>query len=136
MFELINWILRKRLNLFVKFKQKIYKNKTNYPYLSGDSFARACDVTVYNANKVSPTILADAYSIFCTGEKLEQFLEEYRGLINATILGVGNSDRDFYSLNCDFPRSVKAVYLQNSHISNGFFRTLPIGLENLRYGRN
>jgi hypothetical protein len=136
MSKIINWLLTKRFNLFVRFKQKIYKNKTNYPYLSGDSFARACDVTVYNANKVPPTILADAYSIFCTGEKLEQFLEEYRGLINATILVVGNSDRDFYSLNCDFPRSVKAVYLQNSHISNGFFRTLPIGLENLRYGRN
>lgn len=136
MIEIINWGRRKSFNLFVRFKQEIYKNKTNYPYLSGDSFARACDISVSDLQKVSSANLEDAYSIFCTSEKLEQFLEDYRNSINATVLVIGNSDRDFYALTCDFPESVKTVYLQNSHISNGFFKTLPIGLENLHYGRN
>lgn len=136
MLKSFKWVSQKKFNIVVRIKQEFYKNNTSYPYLSGDSFARACDVALYGAHKTSYIDLEEANSIFCPSEKLEQFLSEYGKLIKAKVLVLGNSDRDFYELNCDFPPSINAVYLQNSHISNDFFHTLPIGLENLRYGRN
>lgn len=96
----------------------------------------ACDVSVYGNHEISHFEIHTAESIFCPSEKIEKFLAEYGDLISAKTLVFGNTDRDFYDLNDNFPRSVKSVYLQNSHISDGFFQTLPIGIENLRYGRN
>jgi hypothetical protein len=131
-----DFVKGKGFNLTVRGRQVLNKNKTNYPYLSGDSFAQACDVVIDGNKKVSRSELREANSIFCPSEKLEALLNNYGDSISAKLLVLGNADRDFYNLDCDFPSSLKAVYLQNSHISDGFFHTLPIGLENLRHGRN
>ena len=132
----LDFVKRKGFNLTVRGRQAFNKNKTNYPYLSGDSFAQACDIVIFGTKEVSQLELREANSIFCPSDKLEALLTNYGDSISAKLLVLGNSDRDFYDLDLDFPSSVKAVYLQNSHISEGFFHTLPIGLENLRYGRN
>lgn len=136
MYKNFEWALEKQKNLRVRTRQKIYKKKTNYPFLSGDSFALACDVSVDPHFKNSKINLAHANSIFCPSEHLEEFLEKNGHLLSARVLVLGNTDRDFYEVPCKFPSSIETVYIQNSHISDEFFQTLPIGLENLRYGRN
>ena len=132
----MGFVKRKSFNLAVRARQVLNRNKTNSPFISGDSFSNACDVAIYGKKEISFEQLEKANSIFCPSERLEDFIEDYGQVISAKILVFGNTDRDFYQLKSDFPPSVKVVYLQNSHISNGFFRTLPIGIENLRYGRN
>jgi hypothetical protein len=120
----------------VKCRQQIYRNRISYPFLSGDAFARACDVIAYSGDKASAKEISHAKSIFCPSERLEEFLIDYTQFINAEILVLGNTDRDFYELDIELPKTIKVVYLQNSHISDDFFKSLPIGLENIRYGRN
>lgn len=131
-----NFIRQKSFYLTVRGRQIINRNKTSYPYISGDSFADACDISIYGQKTISTKQIEAAQSIFCSSDKLEEFLTGYRHLIKAKILVFGNSDRDFYELGQRFPESVQKVYLQNSHISDDFFHTLPIGIENLRHGRN
>ena len=131
-----NYVRQKSFNLTVRGRQAVNRNKTSYPFISGDAFANSCDIAVFGEKEIFKGQLERAQSIFCPSEKLEEFLATYRETISAEVLVFGNTDRDFYELSCDFPSSVKAVYLQNSHISNDFFHTLPIGIENLRYGRN
>ncbi len=130
------YLRQKSFNLTVRGRQFLNKNKTSYPYISGDAFAKYCDFSIYSNTEFAYEQLITAKSIFCPSEKLEEFLESYGDHISAEVLIFGNTDRDFYELNCNFPPSVRCVYLQNSHISDGFIRTLPIGIENLRYGRN
>lgn len=132
----INFVRQKSFNLTVRGRQAINRNRTSHPFISGDSFANSCDVAVYGKKEFSKGSLQKARSIFCPSERLEEFMTAHGQRISAEVLIFGNTDRDFYELECDFPPSVKAVYLQNSHISNDFFHTLPIGIENLRYGRN
>ena len=132
----ISFIKEKSFNLNVRGKQILYKNHTSSPFLSGDAIANVCDVSIFARKKFSTAQIAQAKSIFCPSDRLEDLLENWADLISAKVLIFGNTDRDFFNLGCDFPTSVKSVYLQNSHISNSFFHTLPIGIENLRYGRN
>jgi hypothetical protein len=127
---------KKIFNLLVRVRQFFYREKTSYPFLSGDSFAQLCEVAVYGKRKVLPSEIIAAKTIFCPSERVEDLLENHGENISAKILVLGNTDRDFYDLACKFPASVEAVYLQNSHISDNFFHTLPIGIENIRYGRN
>jgi hypothetical protein len=93
-------------------------------------------VIVYSRDKCSTNDISQAKSIFCPSERLEEFLNDYTQYINAEVLVLGNTDRDFYELDIKFPKTINVVYLQNSHISDGFFKSLPIGLENIKYGRN
>lgn len=132
----IKLLSQRGFNLIVRGNQALNRNNISYPFISGDAFARTCDIHAFGGKEISDHELKGAKSIFCSSEKLEIFLESYGDKISAEVLLFGNTDRDFYELNSEFPPSVKAVYLQNSHISNSFFHTLPIGIENLRYGRN
>jgi hypothetical protein len=136
MFENLNSGAGKMRNVEVRIRQQFYKNKTNYPFLSGDSFSKACDFSFDTRTQKLENCLDSAKSIFCPSDKLEQFLEIHWDQVTAAVLVLGNSDRNFYEFPWDLPSSIKSVYLQNSHISDQFFNTLPIGLENLRYGRN
>ncbi len=132
----IHFVGEKAFLAQVKFRQQIYRNRTSYPFLSGDAFALACDVIAYSGAKDSTEEISQAKSIFCPSERVEEFLDDYNQFINAEILVLGNTDRDFYGLDIKFPKTIRVVYLQNSHISDDFFKSLPIGLENIRYGRN
>lgn len=132
----IEFLEQKSFNLSVRARKIQNSNKTNYPYISGDAFSKVCDLTFLGNDNKYKSQIKSAQSIFCKSEKLEELIDRYGDLISATVLIFGNSDRDFFNLKCNFPPSVKSVYLQNSHISNHFFHTLPIGIENLRHGRN
>lgn len=111
------------------------------PYLSGDLFSDQADIS-FNTPKlrrIRPSLrqIREASVIFCPSHDVEYFFEKYKGYAKPKVLICGNSDRDFYSLPENLPKSIRHVFLQNSFIRNNNFNTgLPIGLENLRWGKN
>jgi hypothetical protein len=57
--------------------------------------------------------------------------------LNPRVLLCGNSDFDFHAIDSSALGGIKALFLQNSFISdNKMIFTLPIGLENARYESN
>ena len=131
-----SWANQQRISAQVRLQQFLYRKKTSAPFLSGDMFASLCDVRISGTLTKNLVGLKSANSIFCQSDFIEDFLNQQGDHINATILVLGNSDRDFYEFELSLPHSIKKVFLQNSHLSNDLFENLPIGLENLRYGRN
>jgi len=121
----------------LKYKKFIYSNSTNTPYISGDTFLQLCDISIKNKGSRELNSIKKAKTIFCESHCLEEFLEEYRSVINAKIVFVGNSDKEFHDMKFRWPRSVKKMFIQNSYISDSKrIFTLPIGLENKALGSN
>lgn len=116
-----------------------YKGQTNSPYLSGDSFASACDYIAFGSDGKTPIdieSLRSANSIFVQGHRLLDFLSGYGNQISATTLVSGNSDQNFLQVP-ELPRSIKLFLCQNNVTQDDpRVHTLPIGLENLRLGRS
>jgi len=127
-----------RRSLEIRFRQFIYRASTNTPYLSGDSISVLTDYVVggFSGNeKISREMLTRANSIFVQGELLIPFLEEYGDAITAKVLVSGNSDKNFEQ-HVSLPESIKLWLCQNNAVSgDSRILTLPIGLENLRFGR-
>lgn len=120
-------------------KRGLRWRRNSHPYISGDAFADYVDY-VYepprcrNFNKVS---LQDARSIFVRSDRLQELLSRHRSDIQASVIISGNSDYEFHSLPVDIPSSVKAFFLQNSFVSDNVrFFSIPIGIENFRWGVN
>ena len=115
--------------------------RNSSPFISGDLFADMADY-VYNpprfrAFKRQKISLRDAKVIFCQSDNLEELFTSCFNEINASVVICGNSDFEFHVLPKKIPPSVKALFLQNSFISdNKFVFTLPIGIENFRWGVN
>ena len=134
------FVQQKMLGIKVRVNRRIFKKSTNSPYLSGDGFASLCDFSFDSPIKKiqgpSAKSIREAASIFCPSDKLEEMLHIYGNNLKAKVIIAGNGDRDFYNVKNIFPESVKRVFLQNSHISGGMYKTLPIGVENLRFGKN
>ena len=115
--------------------------KNSSPYLSGDLFADNSDVSVFppRFRGKMPTVqeIRSARVIFCPSDKLEQFFEDYRKDIYAKVVICGNSDFEFRQLPSNIPATVEQLFLQNSFISDQpLVTTLPIGVENFRWGVN
>jgi hypothetical protein len=123
----------------IRLRQVLFKFGSNSPYISGDSIAALADYVVFGRNKkrkVSIRRLNHAKSIFVPGEKLHELLENYGHEIKANCLITGNSDENFTILP-DLPDSVRLWLCQNNAITNSrVVKTLPIGIENRRLGRN
>jgi len=115
--------------------------RNSSPFLSGDFFADLSDLS-YNGPKwrkdrFSLEKLNNAKIIFCPSQNLQEFLDEHCSKISAKILIAGNDDTEFHTPLRNLPNSIKHVYLQNSFISDNLrIFTLPIGIENFRYGLN
>lgn len=122
-----------------RYHKFIYRNSTNYPFISGDCFGNLADF-VYKKEfgfKAFDRSNGRFDVVFCESENLEQFLIELPKGFKPKILIVGNGDRDFKDININFPLSVSTVLLQNSEISdNKYIWTLPLGVENIRLGKN
>jgi hypothetical protein len=81
--------------------------------------------------------IRSAKVIFCPSDKLERFIEEFYSEISAKVIVCGNSDFEFKNLPPRIPPSIRQLFLQNSFISNhSLVTTLPIGIENFRWGVN
>lgn len=127
-------------NIPIRTRRVINWRRNNAPFISGDFFADICDVSIYEPlfRFGTPTRkeIEAANSIFCPSHKWEQFVDEYGANLSATVLFLGNSDRDFVGPLTDLPVNFKTVYRQNSTFNNETYQILPIGLENIRLGQN
>ena len=114
--------------------------RSSLPYISGDAFADLADY-VHSPPKWrnfnSSTSLRDAKIIYCRSHELQDFLNKNVGNLSAKVILAGNSDFEFHDVPINIPKSVRALFLQNSFISdNQFIFTIPIGIENFRLGVN
>ncbi len=124
---------------YIYAKRGVRWRRNSYPFISGDAFADLADF-VYepprwrNFNSVP---LENARVIFTRSENLQELLSEHGHKIQASVIVTGNSDHEFHAPPLDVPLSVKAIFLQNSFISDNVrFFSIPLGIENLRWGVN
>jgi len=131
-----------RLSVAYVYAKRISRWRRNSePFLSGDLFADKSDISVfppkYRGQQPSIRDIKEALVIFCPSNRLQEFLDLHRNNINAKVIIAGNSDFDFHELPSGIPKSVRQLFLQNSFISDSdLVTTLPIGIENLRWGVN
>ena len=126
--------------LGVYVKRLLRWQRTSYPYLTGDAFARIADFRLnpvaWRYSEKNKVGISNAQVIFCKSEGLNSMLKEFPE-IKAKVIICGNSDFEFHEVPLGIPETVRALFLQNSFISdNKSIFTLPIGLENLRWGVN
>jgi len=115
--------------------------RNSSPFLSGDLFSDMSDISIYppkyRGKQPGLDEIRKASVIFCPSDKLESFFEEFKDDISAKVIICGNSDFEFKVLPPKIPKSVKQLLLQNSFISDHpLVTTLPIGIENFRWGVN
>lgn len=125
----------------IYFSRAVNWRKNNSPFLSGDSFGDLCDYVAHppRLRNVSQSYkdLKEARVIFCPSDRLNKFFADFHSSINAKVIIAGNSDHEFHCRPVNIPKSVKALYLQNSFVSDDSqIFTLPIGIENLKLGMN
>jgi hypothetical protein len=125
----------------VYIKRLVRWRRLSWPFLTVDAFAKLADVYVYPpkyfGRKPSFKRISKAEVIFCPSDRLENFLLTYKGEITPKVIISGNSDFEFHSIPNHVPASVKMLLLQNSFISdNKKIFTMPIGVENFRFGVN
>ena len=113
-----------------------YLNRTSSPYISPNTFKTFSDLDLDANFEQSRKEIKNASVIFCNSGDVTNFFCNYGSTITAKILIFGNNDVDFEDFSFKIPKSVKRIYLQNSTINDAFFRTIPIGLENLDYLTN
>ena len=113
-----------------------YASKTSSPFISPDTFMRIADLSLDKNFYPGIQKIKAASVIFVNSGDVEKFFSEYGRITNAKVLIFGNNDVDFADFVFSIPKSVKRVYLQNSTVSDDFFRSIPIGIERLSYVTN
>ncbi len=126
--------------LHIYLKRLLRWRRNSSPYISGDAFSDLADF-VFNPprwrNFNNGRSISDAQVIFCRSDQLEKMFVKYRDQIKAKVIIAGNSDFEFHQMPKNIPPSIRAMFLQNSFISdNQFIFSIPIGLENFRLGVN
>jgi hypothetical protein len=116
--------------------------RNSSPYISGDACADMCDF-VYNPPRFRSFIhqrnsLKDAKTIFVRGVDFYEFIEEHSSELFNKVVLAGNSDFEFLTqIDANLFDAGNIFFLQNSFISDSEkVFTLPIGIENLRWGLN
>ena len=123
----------------IKLNQFRFRNSTNSPFLSGDSFAALTDYYIYGKfdnQKIDLKRLHNAKSLFLNSHMIRIFLHDIQNIeLNNVVLVTGNSDLNFVSP-IIMPKGIELWLCQNNAMPfHPKIRTLPIGIENLRYGR-
>ena len=122
-------------------KRAVRWRRNSFPYISGDLFSDRSDISVYppkyRGKQPRVSEIKSASVIFCPSDRLDNFFESYHDVISAKVIICGNSDYEFHVLPSNIPKSVRQIFLQNSFISDHpLVTTLPIGIENFRWGVN
>lgn len=125
---------------YIYFKRFLRWRRNSQPYISGDAFSDMADF-VFNPAKWRSfnrgKSISAAEVIFCKSDELALLFNLYGDKIKAKVIITGNSDFEFHEVPKNIPSSVRAMFLQNSFISdNEFIFTVPIGIENFRLGVN
>jgi len=122
-------------------KRLLFRSLNSKPYLSGDLFVDNADYVhmplSFRYNRSWYKDLKSAKVIFCPSQNLQEFLQDFGKVLSAKVVISGNGDHEFHAPPSDIPASVKHLFLQNSFVSDDhLISTLPIGIENFRYGVN
>jgi hypothetical protein len=126
---------RKIRNKIHKVFKIFLKNKTNSPYISGDSISKLTELEVKNLESISSRQILSAKSIFVEGHLLLTFLDRFgKHLENKTVIS-GNSDFNLTTLPSNMPNNFR-LFCQNNSLKHHSIFTLPIGIENLSLGRS
>ena len=131
-----------RLRVLHTYSKRVIRWRRNSsPYLSGDLFSDMSDISVYpprfRGRQPHLSEIRSAKVIFCPSDKLAIFLEKYHHEISAKVIVCGNSDYEFLEIPSNIPHSINQFFLQNSFVSDHpLVTTLPIGIENFRWGVN
>lgn len=123
----------------IKARQSLYRNKTNTPFISGDSIAIECDYVISNQLDIQnlTKLSIEPNVIFCRSDLVQNLKELAITFQKKPLLVSGNSDFDFKDYYALPHNQFRGFFLQNSFISdNKIVFTLPIGVENLRLGIN
>jgi hypothetical protein len=126
-------------SLAIRFNNFRFSEKNNSPYLSGDSIASITDYYVYgkSGNEILDVEkIMKSNSIFVNSSMLGKLIKETIDMpINTKVLVTGNGDFNFVKKYI-LPKSFNLWLCQNNSMpkSRNIF-TLPIGIENLRFGR-
>ena len=113
----------------------------SWPYISGDAFSSIADV------EFNPPFLRDfgnfkkylheADLIFVQSQMLDELLEDHYKHLKCKIIIAGNSDFEHVNLGNKLPKKLKHLFLQNNLMpESDLISSIPIGIENLRFGRN
>jgi len=126
---------RKIRNKIHKVLKIFLKNKTNSPYISGDSIANLTELKIKSLESIGSSKIEAAKSIFVEGHLLLAFLDRFgKQLENKTVVS-GNSDFNLTALPSNMPNNFR-LFCQNSTLKHHGIFTLPIGIENLSLGRS
>jgi hypothetical protein len=126
-------------NLVARLNRLFFRNRTNSPFLSGDTFSTLTDFKIANPADLpsSRTISSKSLIFFCKSELVERLIDLVSKVEGNFTLIAGNSDRNFGQEIFGLTRVFVRSFLQNSTISdNKCIFTLPIGIENIRLGVN
>lgn len=115
--------------------QYLLRNKTNSPFISGDSIAELAQARVKDIASFNSKNLKKAQTIFIEGHWLIPFLEKFGSELENKTLISGNSDFNLTLIPPNFPSNIRLL-CQNNTVKNKSISTLPIGLENLSLGRS
>jgi len=139
--KLLNSYFSRRISALLLYAKRILLwNATLPKFITGDFFAREADF-VYRPSRFRwvdrlSNNPRKASVVFCPSHYLEDFLREFGSDLRAHTLILGNSDRDFYTFDFNIPNSIERIFVQNLNCKNELLHLLPIGLENMRLGRN
>lgn len=116
----------------------LLRNQVMSKRVSADGFASLSDAQFSIDAKRSPDLVISGASVLhVQSDQLEQYLEDFKGRSSPKVLILGNCVRGWETFDQKLPSSVKRVYLQNSMMPNDLmFQGIPLGLQNLRLGRN
>lgn len=138
-----NWTMRVKnipSNLSLYSRRALNWRLNSSPFLTGDLFSDNADFSFFTPRfrqrKLSHRDISTSRVIFCPSHKLEEMLELYGCYISASVLILGNSDRDFHNLDLKLPPSIKHIFAQNLLNPSLRATVLPIGIENRRLATN
>lgn len=127
--------------LKIYFRRLIYLLRTNSPYISGDSVADLCGTVLYPSKFRRFRFGAGKYRnkdvVFCPSDKFSELLSLQNNKPRIKTLVIGNGDTDFVPKQLNELRNIADnVFVQNLNYKVDKCHVLPIGVENLRLGRN
>jgi hypothetical protein len=132
-------LIKKATWVFRQTYKAILSRFDNYPYLSGDNIRKICDITISKNDlglSKTKTRIANSNSIFVEGHLLQDLIRYHAKSLEGKVVVSGNSDQNFLQ-NPYFPDQPRLVICQNlAGYGNSRFKSLPIGIENLRLGRS
>lgn len=122
---------------YVLIRKILLSTFSNRPFLSASSVAKLCDIRITSSWGLFWYKLWWRFfkSIYLRSDLLELFLKENVNRLNAKVVVIGGTDRNFYDFNFEFPESVRLILCQNNSFKASNLFTLPLGLEDRELGR-